>query len=704
MAEILLTAGEISDILESDDEINSIKSEIATILRLHDYDNKQDIVTHLLINGRQGLLDYKDDIIPTIFNTQFNTPDAQLILALKTYVRRLWQTQYESSCHWLIAFIQNYHDNKDPQLYDRILTRTAEYGNRFLKDCPMLSIVLQFVLESIDDECLLNTNTFDEVWCTMTSEGLTSLAKYSKYMKEEVMSEELDKRGSTLFRALREYYRPRLDSLLRDHGMNGEEVDENVALDFLSEDGVEKGMENIRQSMVKSSSDVVAEKGDVVLVNTDSPLDKIEIDQMIKVSFMQTGEIINIPISLVDTVEDVIKYICEKSACGGVNDYNDYHLTVVLVNGETNLDNDKKLTEIGVFTDENLGFKLYSNTPTKEQLITIAMVEASGSANDTSDIPTRLQNELTPNDNKAKAFNTSEVSSTSKSLKTFSSVPLEKEQLANIYHQIQNRFREVTAQMTRDPMLRHNITETLNEINLLVCGAPRVGKSALINAICQQEGAKTHPGLHSCTNMISPYFLKGSCEIGGDKVNYQYNIWDTRGFEKWDEKTLVANLDHIQEKPKSDTLCMIYCASPGSFANLQQLKCLLDECNKRHIFCALVCTNKWNGRKTQRDAVMEDFTRILTGFHEKTREEDGVIYFGNVGLCTSVNSVAFIHEDTGKEYEQSGINELILGIMESIDKDKAAKWCAIVLQNKPFWTKIMDCSKRLKRFLTFPFG
>ncbi|CAF1417066.1 unnamed protein product, partial [Adineta ricciae] len=448
--------------------------------------------------------------------------------------------------------------------------------------------------------------------------------------------------------------------------------------------GVEKGMENIRQSMVKSSSDVVAHKGAVLLVNTDSPVDKIEIDNTIKVCFMQTGEIINIPISLVDTVEDVIKYICEKSACGVANDYNDYHLTVVLVNGEKNLDNENKLAEIGVFTDENLGFKLYSNTPTKEQLITIAMVEATGSANDTSDVPTHLQtldsDEPTLNNGKTKVSNTSEVSSTSKSLKPFSPAPLEKEQLANIYHQIQNRFHEVTAEMTRDPMLRHNITETLNEINLVVCGAPRVGKSALINAICQQEGAKTHPGLHSCTNMISPYYLKGSWEVGGDKVNYQYNIWDTPGFEKWDQETIIANLDHIQQKPKSDTLCMIYCASPGSFANLEQLKWLLDACIKRHIFCALVCTDKWNGRKTRRDAVMEDFTQILTRVHEKTREEDGVIYFGNVGLCTSVNSVAFIDEETGKEYEQSGINELILGIMESIDKDKAAKWCAIKTQ------------------------
>ncbi|CAF1690894.1 unnamed protein product, partial [Adineta ricciae] len=146
--------------------------------------------------------------------------------------------------------------------------------------------------------------------------------------------EELDKNQSTVFHVLREYHRPRLGSLLRNHGINVEVEDENVALDFLSEDGVEKGMENIRESMVKSSSDVVADKGAVLLVNTDSTAEKlwqlevrtITVATTIKVYVKRTGEHFDVPMSAVSTVEDVIKYVCEESVCHGTMDYNNYYL------------------------------------------------------------------------------------------------------------------------------------------------------------------------------------------------------------------------------------------------------------------------------------------------------------------------------------------------------------------------------------------
>ncbi|CAF1040423.1 unnamed protein product [Adineta ricciae] len=716
---------------------NNVENEIATILRLHDYDNKQDIVTHLLINGRQGLLDYKDDIIPKIFNTQFNTPDAQLILALKTYVRRLWQTQYESSCHWLIAFIQNYHDNKDPQLYDRILTRTAEYGKRFMKDCPILSIVLQFVLESMDEECILSTNTFDEAWETVTSEGMKSLAKYSKYVKEEVMSEELDKNQSTLFRALREYYRPRLGSMLRDHGMNGEEVDENMALDFLSEDGVEKGMENIRQSMVKSSSDVVAEKEDVVLVNTDSPAEKlwklevrrITVATTIKVYVKKTGELFDVPMSVVSTVEDVIKYVCENSVCHDTMDYNDYYL--VSPEDDTVLENEQKVDEILVHSRDTLEFKLCMKASKRQQIMNLALMKCNErvKANTVADSKDKeITEPVEPQQNRLNmdADKTEEAVATNVSAKsdmfrsnsppenttdtpsnisrsvsfTGSSASLsQKQDLAYSYYELQKRIHDITERLIHDPTLREKASEKLNDINIVVCGAPRVGKSALINAICHQELAGTHPGLHACTKTMSSYHLAGSIDIGDEQANYQYTFWDTPGFESWDREAIRKYLKTIKTTPKSSIICMIYCASPGSFANAERLGWLLDECIKLHIFCALVCTNKWYPDRKRRDAVIDDFQHILQRHQTKTRDENGIAYFGNVGLCTSVDSVAFTDEQSGKKYEESGIDELILGIMESLDDDKLAQWCAVIFENKSFWKKLSGYSEQLQRIM-----
>ena len=131
-------------------------------------------------------------------------------------------------------------------------------------------------------------------------------------------------------------------------------------------------------------------------------------------------------------------------------------------------------------------------------------------------------------------------------------------------------------------------------------------KSTLINAICDHSFAKTSPGLDSCTKEISRYVLKSKCRVDDELIAYTYNFWDTPGFESWNECDIRTNVNRIVEKPKSDPLCMIYCACPGSFANTTQLRWLLDVCiREKHIFCALVVTNKWAGQKEQRMAILE---------------------------------------------------------------------------------------------------
>jgi hypothetical protein len=141
---------------------------------------------------------------------------------------------------------------------------------------------------------------------------------------------------------------------------------------------------------------------------------------------------------------------------------------------------------------------------------------------------------------------------------------------------------------------------------------------------------------------------------------------------------------------------MIYCASPGSYANLEQLTRLLKECMDQHIFCALVCTNKWAGGDEQLDAVMGDFQRLLESYHAKTREENGIIFFGNMGLCTAVNSERFVIKSANMIYEQSGVDELILGIMESLDDEKLVQWCMLAFENKKFWKNLCNFPTQLK--------
>ncbi|CAF3731140.1 unnamed protein product [Adineta steineri] len=190
----------------------------------------------------------------------------------------------------------------------------------------------------------------------------------------------------------------------------------------------------------------------------------------------------------------------------------------------------------------------------------------------------------------------------------------------------------------------------------------------------------------------------GSIENDFETINYEYNFWDTPGFQSWTQDDIRRSLENILKKPKSYILCMIFCASPGSYLNTEQLDWLLQECMGRQIFCVLVCTNKWGGQKKQRDAVVQDFQRLLTKYHTKTREEDGVIYYGNMGLCTAVNSETYEDEDSGKLFQQSGINELIFGIMESLDNDKVVQWCMLAFENKPFWKSMFNAPKKVKAF------
>ncbi len=256
--------------------------------------------------------------------------------------------------------------------------------------------------------------------------------------------------------------------------------------------------------------------------------------------------------------------------------------------------------------------------------------------------------------------------------------------LATGYETFQSQIELAGQVFTVDPMVRQKIFNMFNEFNIIVCGSARVGKSTLINAICGRTLAKTSPGLDSCTKTISRYVLSEKCFVDNEPITYTYNFWDTPGFESWNETDIRINFNQIIQKPKSDPLCMIYCASPGSFADTQQLKWLLDVCIKEHkLLCALVVTNKWAGQKSQRLAILDTYKELLSNYHQQTSEEDGIIYFGNVALCTMVNAQPYIDEDQHINREQEGVDELIEGIMMCLDDDgRVFHWCMAVMQKK----------------------
>lgn len=447
----------------------------------------------------------------------------------------------------------------------------------------------------------------------------------------------------------------------------------------------------------------------------------------IEVLIKKTGENFTVPVSPETTIEYIIKYVCEQSVMKSQIDYQHYY--IILMNTQEMLDNDKTLKETPIFTVQYPVFQLRMKSNIREQILDAAIKNSKLNQFDEKDQPVDLNSTASSSD-----VNNSNQSISGKykvnsylqirtyliiledtsvepkleenvnwrkvhSLSSTSNIqPNLTEKLADTYQHVTSKIFTVGTTITDDPKIHQNISKNYKEINIVLCGSARVGKSTLINAICQQNLALTSAGLDHCTSCMSRYTLQGLVEMDSEIIHYRYNFWDTPGFENWSKNKIRKELGSILEKPKSEILCLIYCASPGSYANLQQLRWILDECMGKQIFCALVCTNKWAGQRSQREAIMNDFQELLECYNDKTREENGVIYYGNMGLCTSVNSQQYVDEDSGKSVEESGVNELIFGIMESLDDDKILQWCMVVFENKSFWSSLSNLPKQLKSF------
>ncbi|CAF4066931.1 unnamed protein product, partial [Rotaria sp. Silwood1] len=217
--------------------ITSITNEIIHVLHIEDHESRDQILNDLLESGRQSLVKYQEDIKNEIYADVMDGNHNRLIILLKMYFQQKWETQYGTYNPWFISFLKKYQNGENRNIYERVVTRTAEYGNTYMKNYSILSIILQLLFESIDDECLKETNIFNDLWFTITNDGLTSITKYSDYIIEDVMNEQLNKSQSTLFQALREYYRQAIFSLLKQNNIVDEHNLYDLILDNITEHG-----------------------------------------------------------------------------------------------------------------------------------------------------------------------------------------------------------------------------------------------------------------------------------------------------------------------------------------------------------------------------------------------------------------------------------------------------------------------------------
>ncbi|CAF3577860.1 unnamed protein product [Rotaria sp. Silwood1] len=260
-------------------------------------------------------------------------------------------------------------------------------------------------------------------------------------------------------------------------------------------------------------------------------------------------------------------------------------------------------------------------------------------------------------------------------------------------------FIDVPQSIVRSDLLKnylkpevHHAIELL-EFNIVIIGSPRVGKSELINALCGgKKLAETSPSLTSCTKKVKKYVLEADQTKASDITPSNVNFYDTPGLESWsNEAGEKGMLELINE---TNPVCVIFCASPGSFADLSQLRPVLLYCKDNSIFCALVCTNMWSSNKRQK--VIEEFQNELSIFGPQNDMYSDQIhsniphkisFFGTGALCTMVNSVEYFDpEMSSKKQPVQGIDELIHGIMQSLDDQKLLGWCNAVLHRRSYWT------------------
>jgi GTP-binding protein EngB required for normal cell division len=153
---------------------------------------------------------------------------------------------------------------------------------------------------------------------------------------------------------------------------------------------------------------------------------------------------------------------------------------------------------------------------------------------------------------------------------------------ANLRKEMQSVLAE-----SSDRMVDEVFAGFAGDMLIVVCGSPRVGKSTLINAICGRKLATAKEGLASVTHAISCYTTEGQCVTESGNVHYKYTFWDTPGFDSWEKCDIRSKVTEIIEKPESKPLCMIFCASPGTFVDLTQLDWLLNLCIKKSTYSVL---------------------------------------------------------------------------------------------------------------------
>ena len=247
------------------DPIQLITDQIIKLLHLDGTEKKYDILNDLFQYGQSSLKTYKDYIIPDVYTSAMNDDENELIKQLKIYFEEQWKRQYQSSNELFTGILNEIKSHNHQDMYEKVLVRTARYGQKHMKNCTLLSISLQMFFQGITDKCLEYTTIFDELWYTITTDGIQSIPQYSKYITKDLTKEQITNKQSILFQSLREYYRQELIPFFQQCDIRDHMNLYGVALDHLAESGWKTGLQAISSKIVPVTLPILLGKVDIYL-------------------------------------------------------------------------------------------------------------------------------------------------------------------------------------------------------------------------------------------------------------------------------------------------------------------------------------------------------------------------------------------------------------------------------------------------------
>ena len=248
-----------SNRIAAENDLQEIIKKITDVLELDGDDEElNEIVNCLLENGRQSLTKYEESITPRIYKEIMIDDDNQLVLSLNKYFEKLWELEYGQTNQWFISFLKSYKI-ECTDVYQCVLHRSVDVGNIYMKNCPILSIVLQLLFEDINDERLKTTTIFDDLWFTITNNGLRSIEKYSEYIVRSVYKQQMEF-SSTLHQALREYFRSNVFSSLKELKIRERKNLYESILDSVVEYGWLTDLKSVEDNLTKKSLKSLLEK------------------------------------------------------------------------------------------------------------------------------------------------------------------------------------------------------------------------------------------------------------------------------------------------------------------------------------------------------------------------------------------------------------------------------------------------------------